>query len=195
MSPHQCRAARALLGLSRPQLSQVAHVGKNTIQAFETGMHRPNRATISKLRAAFTSLSVRFTEDVHGIGIHRNFTLTEIEQREEFVDRPRTEPPLVVARDPRLPITPGQARAARAFLDMSQARAASLAEVGLSLLVAFETGIRLPRTSNLLKIKEMYEARGIVFTEINGVPAVQASSSEPRAETTATEEESQRWSL
>lgn len=174
MKPQQCRAARALIGLSRPELGLVARVGKNTIQAFEAGRHRASRTTIKKLRAAFASFSVRFTEDEQGIGVQRNLTLAEVETREDFVDKPTTAPPIVEASSRGAPISSAQARAARAFLGLSQMQAATMSGVGLSLLVALETEMRTPRLSNILKIKYMYESKGIAFTEINGVPAIQA---------------------
>lgn len=183
MSPRQCLAARALIGLSRSDLSHRSGVSRNTIETFESGRRCASKATITKLRAAFVSLSVRFTEDSDGIGVRCNFTLDEIETRVEFNDRPVAAQPIETGsgHETSFPLTPQQARAARAFLDISQSQAAKEAKVSLALVVTLEAGDKLPRIGNAQKIRQMYEAHGIAFTEINGVPAIQfASASQGR---------------
>ncbi|NNM74223.1 helix-turn-helix domain-containing protein [Enterovirga aerilata] len=172
MHPDQCRAARALLDLTRPELAKIARVGLNVIGKFENGTTQPTSKTLSKLRAAFSALGIRFINDEDGVGVRRAATPEEVSESADFVDRIR---PLKVTRiDPVTgPIAPEQSRAARAFLGYSQSTAAREAGIGLSMLVAFETGLRIPKSANIERIRAMYERKGVVFTEVDGRPAVQ----------------------
>lgn len=190
MTPQQCRAARALIGLTRPQLSVLASVGQNTVLNFEVGNHQATRTTVSKIRRAFETLSIRFIDDRDGIGVQRSRKTTA---PMEFEAAAGSASPGNPDQHPSIPgalidigtaeaagrmrhpdITPEQSRAARAFLDLSQVEAACRAGVGLSLLVSFENGVRAPRRTNAAKIRRMYEECGIAFTWISGAPAVHA---------------------
>jgi transcriptional regulator with XRE-family HTH domain len=62
-------------------------------------------------------------------------------------------------------MTPGQCRAARAFLDISQPELATAANVGVSTVRDFEAGRRTPMANNLKAIQAEFEARGIRFLE------------------------------
>ncbi len=171
MTPDQCRAARALLDLTRPELANRANVSRNVIGNFEGGRVQPSRQTIQKLRSAFMMLGIRFINDEDGVGVRRGNTLDELATAAQYVDHVK---PLRTSRiSPMGVIAPEQSRAARAFLGYSQGEAAKEAGVGLSLLVSFEVGLRIPQPGNLAKIRAMYEHKGVVFTEIDERPAVQ----------------------
>lgn len=191
MTPQQCGAARALIGLSRPQLSILASVGQNTVLNFEVGNHQATRTTVSKIRRAFETLSIRFIDDRDGIGVQRSRKGLapkmdrEAPEASAPTDNPDQHPAIpgalidigsaeAAGRIGHPDITPEQSRAARAFLDLSQVEAACRAGVGLSLLVSFENGVRAPRRTNAAKIRRMYEECGIAFTWISGAPAVHA---------------------
>jgi predicted transcriptional regulator len=60
-------------------------------------------------------------------------------------------------------MTPEQCRAARAWLDWSQAELAKKAKVGLSTLIEFEHGCRDTRTAKRIAIQTALEKRGIRF--------------------------------
>lgn len=60
ITPEQCRAARALLGWSRADLAQRAHIAARTIQDFERGATTPQVATLTVLRMAFEAEGLRF---------------------------------------------------------------------------------------------------------------------------------------
>jgi ribosome-binding protein aMBF1 (putative translation factor) len=63
---------------------------------------------------------------------------------------------------------PEQCRAARGWLDWSQADLAKKAKVGLSTVKDFESGKRTPIANNLEGIRRALEAAGITFME-NGL--------------------------
>ena len=58
-------------------------------------------------------------------------------------------------------MSPEQARAARAWLDWSQADLAKAAHVGLSTIKDFEGGNRTPIANNLAAIQQALEGAGI----------------------------------
>ena len=58
-------------------------------------------------------------------------------------------------------ITPGQCRAARAFLQISQDELAKGASVGVSTIRDFEVGKRTPVANNLKAIRAELERRGV----------------------------------
>jgi transcriptional regulator with XRE-family HTH domain len=69
-------------------------------------------------------------------------------------------------------MTPGQCRAARAFLDISQPDLAKAASVGVSTLRDFEAGRRAPMANNLKAIQAEFERRGVRFVEEGGACGV-----------------------
>lgn len=70
MTPAQCRAARALVGMSQDRLAEVSGVAKRTIASFEKDDRRPYDRTISALRSALESVGVEFiAENGAGAGV------------------------------------------------------------------------------------------------------------------------------
>lgn len=69
-------------------------------------------------------------------------------------------------------MTPGQCRAARGFLDISQEDLAKAANVGLSTVRNFEKKRSVPIGNNLAAIQAELEARGIQFVDENGTCGV-----------------------
>lgn len=72
IEPPQCRAARALLGLSQAELARLAGVGLSTLRDIETGWRaRKGRSQVSaealaKVRAALEAAGVEFIEENGG---------------------------------------------------------------------------------------------------------------------------------
>jgi DNA-binding transcriptional regulator YiaG len=62
-------------------------------------------------------------------------------------------------------MTPGQCRAARAFLQISQDDLAKAANVGVSTVRDFEVGKRVPIAATLTAMKAALEAKGVHFVE------------------------------
>lgn len=91
-----------------------------------------------------------------------------------------------------IPIDGVACRGARAMLGVSQAEVCDRAGCGRSLLNDFENGLRVPKASSALRIREALEALGAVFVEHRGRYAVSvdpaaASVKTPRARTIAGE--------
>jgi len=62
-------------------------------------------------------------------------------------------------------MTPGQCRAARAFLQISQDELAKAASVGVSTVRDFEVGKRAPIAATLGAMKAALEAQGVRFVD------------------------------
>ena len=62
MTPGQCRAARAFLQISQPELATAANVGVSTVRDFEIGKRTPISATLAAMRAALEEWGVRFVD-------------------------------------------------------------------------------------------------------------------------------------
>lgn len=63
MTPEQCKAARAMAGLSQQALADAAKVAKATITAFERGTRKPYDRTLADIQAALEAQGVQFTDD------------------------------------------------------------------------------------------------------------------------------------
>jgi predicted transcriptional regulator len=70
LSPAQCRAARALVEVSRERLAQEARVAIRTIADFEAGRRKPIHATMEAIQRALESAGVDFiAENGGGAGV------------------------------------------------------------------------------------------------------------------------------
>ena len=69
ISPEQCRAARALIGLSRHKLAWFANVAERTIIDFERRARSPRQRTLTDLRNELENADVVFIDpDENGGG-------------------------------------------------------------------------------------------------------------------------------
>jgi DNA-binding transcriptional regulator YiaG len=66
LSPTQCRAARAGLNISAPELAELAEVTRQTISRFETGRTSPIAATVRQIRNALEKAGAEFP-DLHTV--------------------------------------------------------------------------------------------------------------------------------
>jgi len=62
MTPAQCRAARALLDVTQPELATMASVSPSTLRDFEAGRRTPIANNLSAIRAALESAGVLFID-------------------------------------------------------------------------------------------------------------------------------------
>ena len=77
----QCRAARALVEVTREKLSLRSGVNEAVIQDFERKLDRPDDKTIEALQAALEELGAVFiVENGGGIGVRLKFTGAEARQ-------------------------------------------------------------------------------------------------------------------
>ncbi len=63
ISPKQCRAARALLDITRADLSQISTVSTAATGGFETEATAPRAASVSLIRAALEGKGVEFLDN------------------------------------------------------------------------------------------------------------------------------------
>jgi len=66
MTPEQCKAARAMTGLSQDQLATESDVAVSTIIPFEQKQRVPYASTVDKLRAALEAAGVEFISENGG---------------------------------------------------------------------------------------------------------------------------------
>lgn len=70
ISPAQCRAARALLDISRENLAARAEVGERTLVDFERGARTPLKSTMAAIRRALEGSGIEFIpENGGGAGV------------------------------------------------------------------------------------------------------------------------------
>ncbi|PZX11856.1 helix-turn-helix protein [Palleronia aestuarii] len=66
MTPQQCKAARAMLGLSQDGLAKRSGVAVSSIIPFEKGQRAPRNATLAAIRTALEAAGVEFIEENGG---------------------------------------------------------------------------------------------------------------------------------
>jgi predicted transcriptional regulator len=72
MTPAQCRAARALLGLPRPELAKAAVVPANLIADYEAGVWVPRAEDLAAVQRALEAAGVEFTNgDEPGVKLRK----------------------------------------------------------------------------------------------------------------------------
>ena len=70
ISPSQCRAARALLGLDQISLAAKANVARNTVADFENGKRTPNTNNLKAITQALEAAGVQFIpQNGGGVGV------------------------------------------------------------------------------------------------------------------------------
>ena len=70
MTPGQCRAARALIGMSRADLAHAALVTSGVVMGFEEGTRVPQKAYLDAIRRSLEAAGVMFVDrDGHGVGV------------------------------------------------------------------------------------------------------------------------------
>jgi predicted transcriptional regulator len=68
LRPAQCRAARALLGISQRELALRAGVTQLVLNRFERGKSDPRASTLEKIENALIAAGVEFSE-TGGLGV------------------------------------------------------------------------------------------------------------------------------
>jgi transcriptional regulator with XRE-family HTH domain len=65
----QCRAARALLNMTQPELAERSGLGLSTVVDFEKSRRQVSDRAIADLRAALERAGVRFVQQDTAIGV------------------------------------------------------------------------------------------------------------------------------
>ena len=66
ITPEQCRAARALLDWSQPDLVEASGVARSTITRFERNSRETHAANLKAIRAALEKAGIEFIEENGG---------------------------------------------------------------------------------------------------------------------------------
>ncbi|MGC1180854.1 MAG: helix-turn-helix transcriptional regulator [Methyloceanibacter sp.] len=61
MSPMQCRAARALLDWTQPDLAEASGLSLTTVVDYESGRRRVSTEAADRMRAALEAAGIEFT--------------------------------------------------------------------------------------------------------------------------------------
>jgi hypothetical protein len=83
-----CKAARALVGVSRSKLASNSGVDTRTIELFERGLGTPDSSVVAALQSALELLGAMFIPEdgSHGIGVRLKFSRSITERIGTFED-------------------------------------------------------------------------------------------------------------
>lgn len=148
MIPAQCRAARALLGITQADLAKAAGAGTKTVADFERGADRDlHFITLKVLGDALMKGGIEFLDtegNRPGVRLKKSAKKTL-----------SSENPL---------LTPELCRAAREFLYINQQQLADASKVTKRTIADFERGLERDFNENILKaLQSTLEKSGIEF--------------------------------
>lgn len=66
MTPAQCRAARALLGLEQGEVAEAAGIARATLIDFEKGQREPRLGTVKAIQSALEARGIVFIPENGG---------------------------------------------------------------------------------------------------------------------------------
>jgi transcriptional regulator with XRE-family HTH domain len=69
ITPAQCRAARALIDMTQPELAERSGLGLSTIVDFEKSRRQVSDRAIADLRTALERAGVRFVQTENATGV------------------------------------------------------------------------------------------------------------------------------
>ena len=139
----QCRAARALLGITQVELASLAGLSKDVIVRMEMGRRDLHRDTVHHISVALAQNGLAFMHDDMSAGVNLRRNAVEITYEEV--------------------LTPVQCRAARALLEMSRARLASLVRVDKAKIADYELGRGNLDQARLRRVRANLGVHGVIF--------------------------------
>ena len=165
MTPAQCRAARALLGMTQSELAAAASLGLSTVVDFEKERRQVSDDAVTAMQGALERAGIGFKG--RGAGI----ALTEPRTYLAQPVGPLSETAHVGSKFKKAGLlSSAQIRAARALLRWSAADLARELALGVNTIrraEAAEEGSSLT-AANELAIRRALEAAGVVFIDENG---------------------------
>jgi transcriptional regulator with XRE-family HTH domain len=147
MTPEQCRAARALLGITREQASRDAGCAVKGIYTYENRRCNVADITVEKLQDYFEAVGINFLFNANGIANGIVFGDNQI------VPLPEQEQPAC----------PLHFRVARAWLDWTHDKLVEVSGVSLSTLRDFEKERHRPHPGNMTRVEYAIKTFGIRF--------------------------------
>ncbi len=83
-----CKAARALVQVSRAKLARRAGVPRNVLESFERALHTPDSTSLAKLQATLEELGAVFIpeEGANGAGVRLKFSRSITDRLRVLVD-------------------------------------------------------------------------------------------------------------
>ena len=147
ITPAQCRAARAMLRLTQPELGRLAGLSRAVVVRLEGGGGGLHYTTPGLIEAALASQGVTLILDEmgHGVRLKRN---------------PPASQKVLAAEI----LAPAQCRAARGLLGLTVRNLEKLAQVHKKqLLHTFEEETGLPSPPVLMKLRASLVANGVWF--------------------------------
>jgi transcriptional regulator with XRE-family HTH domain len=169
MTPAQCRAARALLGITQPELAATAGLGLSTIVDFEKGRRRVSDDAIKAIQQALERAGIAFTETGAEIAFEESRTAAYVGFRSVLAEPANLFGNLTHVGKNVSFLSGAQIRAARALLRWSAedlARGAALGVNTIRRAELAEDGTSLT-AANQLAIRRALETAGVVFIDEN----------------------------
>jgi DNA-binding XRE family transcriptional regulator len=165
MTPAQCRAARALLDMTQPELAAAAGLGLSTVIDFEKERRQLSDDAVEAIKGALGRAGIAFKG--------RGVAMAASELRRGLADAPvryrKSAHVESIANKIGL-LSSAQIRAARALLRWSAADLARHSALGVNTIrraEVAEEGTSLT-LANDLAIRRALEAAGVVFIDENG---------------------------
>lgn len=174
MIPTQCRAARALLGISQRDLAVKSAVSVRAVAGLELNERAPKGSTLWKLEKALVKSGIRFIHELELVGV----LLDTSQQPQRELRRLQQAPkPHLVIRVKLDWISPAQCRAARALIGLSQAKLAELSGASKRTIAGFELDSTTLQPPTLRKLETTFDRAGIRFLrEPDGIGVAIASA-------------------
>src|SRR5215213_5975645 len=158
ITPAQCRAARALLGLTQPELGTLSGLSRDVIVRLERGAGSLHYTTPGLVEAALASRGVTLVRDEMGVGVRL--------ERDDPVSPDALSKEIISA---------AQSRAARALLDISTSDLATRVRMNKLFINALERDAPKVDPARLKRVRAHLVVSGIVFTNEKSCVAVQRS--------------------
>jgi len=163
ITPAQCRAARALLGITQSELAEAAGLGLSTVVDFEKERRRVSRQAVNALHDALKGAGIAFNAGGTAVAFSPANDMSTIILGKSHHTGSK------VQRNGGL-LSSAQIRAARALLRWSAQDLARESALGVNTIrraEVAEQNISLT-VANELAIRRALEAAGVVFIDENG---------------------------